>query len=809
MKKITFLKLFLLFIAIISFTFTANAQHLFAVSQNNLSKKNVTQLETQISKSEISTLSLMRNNENKDVYPVALSSAQNTKIIILNEQTGDHVVITPVEESLTEFQLSPFFIEEMKQATLGDANRYVVMETGSDLTVRNISAVDISNEAVYIPRYFYGNKGDVKEALPKDRQIIHIFKEKPKYIPAFPDDPENLRYVSQLEEEMSYYVYMYQLPDESLCIYDEHFNPVNNENYSKVGRAGNLQFVLTGELTVQERTATEYALELWSTQLAGTIPVDISVSFVPLETGVLGATYRMQSFLDNTTYTYYPPPLLNQLKDYDQSTGKDIKIEMNSNYSSNYYFGVDGLPGSKTDWVTVLLHEATHGLGFAPLCGQDGRYFYITSPEGSYGTYTNYPGIYDRQLFQGLTGPCLTDLTQSERVALFVSDNLFAGAPGSNLVAANGSRVKVYAPTSYQAGSSTSHWAQSVTFPTFMKYVYSGVRHAFNDRKIGILVDMGWTKYNPNPEDAFVSFNANGGIGNMGIQKFTIGVAQNLKENMFQQTGHSFKEWNTLADGTGTSYQDQEEITISGDIDIYAQWEPTQYTLTFNPGDGATVDPTSKQVTYQMPVGELPIPVRPGYTFQEWRIGPLTISENYIWTYVQNMTVTARWVQTTSHIITSTATAGGTISPLGSISVTAGTNQTYTIAPQESYWILDVLVDDESQGALSEYTFENVKAPHTIHAVFTNVGIKETQQNATIEIVPNPANHTIELRIKNYELEVNRIELYNIFGQMIKTVPFEGAISKENVSQKINITDLCPGLYMVKVGSRTVKLIVN
>jgi hypothetical protein len=40
-----------------------------------------------------------------------------------------------------------------------------------------------------------------------------------------------------------------------------------------------------------------------------------------------------------------------------------------------------------------------------------------------------------------------------------VSSNLYAGAPGSNLLAANdGIRVKIYAPTTYNSGSSNSHW---------------------------------------------------------------------------------------------------------------------------------------------------------------------------------------------------------------------------------------------------------------------------------------------------------------------------------------------------------------
>ncbi|MDR0232640.1 MAG: T9SS type A sorting domain-containing protein [Dysgonamonadaceae bacterium] len=487
-----------LFISILIFgslliAFPLRAQQLFSLSHNELKAEKVTQIKTQAENVKIPTLSLMRNKENKDVFSMPFSSVEDTKLIILNEQTGNHVVITPVEKSLTEFQLSPFFIEELKQGVLGDASSYLIVESTSNFSVTNITSVSTSQGDVYIPRYFYGKKENVQEALPRDRQIIGVFKQKPQFIPAFPDDPENLRYVAQLEEEMSYYIYMFKLPDGTLCTYDEHFNPDVKENKSSVG--DNLVFDLSGTLTAQQRTATEYALGLWSQQLAGTVPVDIQVSFASLGSGVLGSSRIMQEFFDNGTYTdcpntWYPSSLWNQLVGYDATSLKDIQITMSSNF--NFYFGLDGntlLP--QYDYVTIMLHEVTHGLGFAGLCQSDGRYLY--SLGNGYGNYTNYPGIFDRQLYQGTTGACLTDLTQSQRAALVISNNLYAGRPGSNLLEANeGTRVRMYAPSTYSGGSSVCHWNNNPGFANFMQYAYQYPLHTFNKRKIGILLDLGW-----------------------------------------------------------------------------------------------------------------------------------------------------------------------------------------------------------------------------------------------------------------------------------------------------------------------------
>jgi len=498
-------KFILVFLIIVLGACNVCAQHLFSISYNDLSQENVRQVKEQVANSAVSITSLARGKEGK--YDISFSTVQNTKIIILNEETGNSVIITPVEGALTQFELFPFFIEELRQATLGNANLYLVLETDTNFLVRNAAFIFAASQEVFIPNYFYGPKEDVKEALPKDRQIINIFKEKPRLIPAFPDDPENLRYIANLEEEMSYYVYMYKLPDGTLCIYDEHFNPSAEENVANAITpntcCGNLQFDLSGSMSTLQQTATKYALELWSGQLVGTVPVDINVTFTYMDPPALGASYRQPNFLDNGTYnpqypnTWYSSAQWNQMVGYDATTQRDIRIEMNSYYSSNFYYGLDGNAGNLTDYVTIMLHEVTHGLGFYPLCGSNGAY-----------SYGSFPGIFDRQLYQGSIGnTCLTDLTQSQRAALVISGNLYAGCPSSYLLTANGgNRVKMYAPNPWKQGSSVSHWDQSVNnFPTFMKYIYISPLHTFNSRKIAIMRDMGWKIICP-PSSIVVNF---------------------------------------------------------------------------------------------------------------------------------------------------------------------------------------------------------------------------------------------------------------------------------------------------------------
>ena len=87
-----------------------------------------------------------------------------------------------------------------------------------------------------------------------------------------------------------------------------------------------------------------------------------------------------------------------------------------------------------------------------------------------------------------------------------------------------------------------------------------------------------WKIINPsNPTPTYnshiVHFDANGGEGTMVSQSFSIDESKNLSPCTFTRDGYSFTGWNTKADGTGTSYSDQQNISLAENITLYAQWK--------------------------------------------------------------------------------------------------------------------------------------------------------------------------------------------------------------------------------------------
>ena len=71
------------------------------------------------------------------------------------------------------------------------------------------------------------------------------------------------------------------------------------------------------------------------------------------------------------------------------------------------------------------------------------------------------------------------------------------------------------------------------------------------------------------------------------------------------------------------------------------------------------------------------------------------------------------------YTIAATAGEGGSITPNGDVSVKEGASQTFAITADNGYEIADVLVDGNSVGAVETYTFDEVKANHTISASFS------------------------------------------------------------------------------------------
>lgn len=87
-----------------------------------------------------------------------------------------------------------------------------------------------------------------------------------------------------------------------------------------------------------------------------------------------------------------------------------------------------------------------------------------------------------------------------------------------------------------------------------------------------------------------VSYNANGGTGAPANQTKYYGTNLVLSSTVPTRVGYTFKNWNTKADGTGTTYNAGSTYTGNAALALYAQWEQvgkvTLYDANGNPHTG-------------------------------------------------------------------------------------------------------------------------------------------------------------------------------------------------------------------------------
>ena len=123
-----------------------------------------------------------------------------------------------------------------------------------------------------------------------------------------------------------------------------------------------------------------------------------------------------------------------------------------------------------------------------------------------------------------------------------------------------------------------------------------------------------------------ISFKGNGATS--GKMKDLTGIVYNadktLTANAFKRKGYHFVEWNTAADGSGTSYANKQVVNgLSTEnnvkIALYAIWEKDIYTISYVLNGADAVNASENPVTYDVETAvTLTAPTREHYTFGGW-----------------------------------------------------------------------------------------------------------------------------------------------------------------------------------------------
>ncbi len=267
------------------------------------------------------------------------------------------------------------------------------------------------------------------------------------------------------------------------------------------------------------QTAFQHACGIWSSYLGTSYAgesINISAGFTGMGGTGSAATLGSagpQSFsalnfgVGPTGYLWANAANANHWAGQDLGADVEISAQFNSDVdnetvlgSTDFYYGLDGNCGNDIDFVSVLLHEIGHGLGFTSLLDPSSGAYYTLHP-----FIPNTPSLYDFFIGQNDGSgnyTSLINLSDAERMVAATSDQLYW--LGDMATALNGDVFpKIYAPAVWQDGSSISHEDETAHPNSLMSPYYSGASHVPDVITLGMLGDMGWTVI-PEPSPALM-----------------------------------------------------------------------------------------------------------------------------------------------------------------------------------------------------------------------------------------------------------------------------------------------------------------
>lgn len=268
------------------------------------------------------------------------------------------------------------------------------------------------------------------------------------------------------------------------------------------------QVSYVGTWDTQQKAAFQKAVDVWSRLLVSSIPIVVRAELAVLGPGVLGSAGPANALYNSSTDSFYAVALANALAGEDldppgtSSTDPyDADVDIDATFADDdslIYYGTDGnVPAGKYDFASTVMHELGHGLGFLGALTVQGD-------QGGFGSCDpnfDAPFIYDRSTVHvnGSTTTRLLDYacgSTAMGTALRSGSVFWDGARGK--AAAGGTRPELFAPSSWQQGSSYAHLDETVypsgTLNSLMTPIGDAqeVNAEPGPIALGILADQGW-----------------------------------------------------------------------------------------------------------------------------------------------------------------------------------------------------------------------------------------------------------------------------------------------------------------------------
>ena len=279
----------------------------------------------------------------------------------------------------------------------------------------------------------------------------------------------------------------------------------------------NIQVTYVGfESAPEARVAFQTAVDIWSSLLKSSVTIHVEANWTTFtDDNVLGGASAGTFFRSVTlgsqfprALTWYPVALAEKLARTDLNFAGDTTIsngdttitppdaDIVASFNRNrtdWYFGTDGnTPANEFDFVSIVLHELGHGLGFISLTTFDENTGVGALLQG--GT----PAIFDIFVEDNSNQSLLNQAIYpdpSTALGDALQNSLFFDAP--IVTGSQGGRTILFSPSTYDPGSSTSHLDNTVYSGTINSLMTPFATQGASEMDPGpvtleMFADMGW-----------------------------------------------------------------------------------------------------------------------------------------------------------------------------------------------------------------------------------------------------------------------------------------------------------------------------
>lgn len=252
------------------------------------------------------------------------------------------------------------------------------------------------------------------------------------------------------------------------------------------------------EVPQAARLAMTFATEVWGAYLVSDVPIRVSVDWEDqgndrmLASAGPGTLFR--GFPGSRPNIWYPVALAENIVGMPLNDAGDADIRITANSTANWYFGTDGnTPRRQIDLASVILHELGHGLGFLSSVDTIGE---TELQIGFGGRFIIYDLFLETASGVPLSDESMFGNPSPELLRAVSRNDLFFDGPLA--VREFGDEVPLFAPGTFDVGSSVSHLSESEFRPgtaNALMTPFLSAGEAVHDPgpvTLGLFADMGW-----------------------------------------------------------------------------------------------------------------------------------------------------------------------------------------------------------------------------------------------------------------------------------------------------------------------------